>query len=286
MLPNPWIHTQDSDQLMQQTWPKVVDWDRVSWSISDRLPPPKKDFINPIQRLFWKVLSKKNFRKLLATVDKAWLADEHPICRLLVNRAAFASATLLLKTNQVPVWTAWVLRNCPNALVVHVVRHPGGVLRAWRKRHWEIGDKKQIASESRNRLMKISEVWKSRIQVAEMDTMSAAEMEAWTWCYETEMIQEAGMNSPRYLLVKDEDVWNTPVRTTEQIFAFCDLQIDAAVSNWITSIEDKWMRSTHAWDSELSQSEKATVEQILELSLMKSWWKKDQKVSGSEYRAY
>jgi hypothetical protein len=205
----------------------------------------------------------------------------------LAELPRFSRAFLVMKTNQVPAWAAWVLRCRPEALVVHVVRHPGGVIRAWRARYAGAQPSPSLVSESRSRLRRVFQAdprWASRI--GDPQRMDPVEAEVWFWRYGTQLIHEAGLRSRSYLLVKDEDVWSEPSAVAGQIYARCGLETGAALEAWLAGMAESWRAHTAPWRSGLAATDIRSVERVLDDDLFAGWWTPGQKVSDSSYRAY
>jgi hypothetical protein len=173
----------------------------------------------------------------------------------------------------VPGWIAWVLRNRPEAHVVHIVRHPGGYLNSLRKRMWSELDTAKVVQDNRDRLARVAAsdpVWAD--QFGDLEALSAVEAELWYWRYAGETIHQAGEGNPRYHLVAYEELTRNPVGLSRALFRACGLDWDEAVEQAIERISEGSQAIAAAWREQLSGAEVRLIEQILRESPLRDLW--------------
>ena len=172
-----------------------------------------------------------------------------------------------------PGWIVWVLRNRPEAHVVHIVRHPGGFLNSLMKRLWSQLDMETVVRDNRERLARIAAVdpiWASRF--GDLDTLSPVEAELWYWRYSSETIHQAGEVNPRYQLVKYEELTNDPVEVSRSVYRGCGLDWDDTIERAIRQMSGESQAIARAWEQKLNSEQIAAVQGILPDSLMRDWW--------------
>ena len=182
-------------------------------------------------------------------------------------------ALLVLKQNKTPAWVAWVLRNRPDSVLCHVVRHPGGYLNAWRGRFQCLHGTDMLTRQNQERLRYVADAapeWEHRF--GDIDRMSGAEAELWFWRYSCEVIHRASSGSSRYHLIRDEDVVRDPFGQARSLYEECGLPWNERIEAWIEAMREEWRQRSEPWRRLLRPEDIELVERVLDGSLMQSWW--------------
>ena len=278
----------DEGDLANQ-WDAAVEWSAARYSINDLLPPPPKSHLYSLPRALrlWRILRSRLARRALGSVFPAFRGEEWQLPRWLGDRTALRDARLVLKQNQVPAWAAWNLRHRPNATVIHVVRHPGGFLRAWQQRYLARRDASEMVEAGRARLRRIAKIepeWAERF--GNLDVMTVEETELWFWRYTCETIHGSGANNSRYLLVKDEDLVDDPTDSARRMFDMCELPWNERVEAWIAEQGESWRGEIRPWQHLHNSRLVSMVERVLQDSPLRDWWAPSQGVSSCTYKAF
>jgi hypothetical protein len=275
-LPPGWVSSLDLNTKLESVWDEAVV--QTSQSFGDRDHPIKvyKDHFSRLAQQIGLVrLAKvKRHRRILRGVMPAWMPEEWPIPPWIVNEQKQDQSLPIFKTNAVPGWIVWALRNRPGAHVVHIVRHPAGFLNSYLKR-WlsQQSDLGKVERDNRDGLTLVAThepAWASRF--GDISTISLLEAELWYWRYCAETIHRAGEGSPRYQLVKYEELTRNPVETSRSVYGGCGLDWDRTIEQAVRESSSESQAIATAWRDRLSAEHVALVERILDNSMMQDWW--------------
>ena len=179
----------------------------------------------------------------------------------------------VFKLALVPGWAAWVLRNRPGALVLHIVRHPGGFLDSWRRRYLVHNDPKRVETANRERLetlVKLDPSWGPLIGT--IDDMSVDEAELWYWRYAGECIHLAGEGRSNYVPVVYESLVRDPAALMRRVFDRCGLPWTVDVERGIGRMSSNSGGRADAWRSSLNDEQTRIVQRILENCSLANFW--------------
>ena len=266
------------EQAFLNAWRCAVDHASARVSELDPLPNRPKTFLRDwadYTRAYSHFMDKPLLRRMLSYFEPAF--REHPLefrpPRWLVRPRSFATVTLVLKFVQVPNWADQVLRKCPEARVVHIVRHPGGYLSSWARR-WLAGQAAdQVREANRERLEAVGHVhpdWAQRW--GDPAAMSVEESELWYWRYAAEQIHGAGEGRDHYLPITFEALAAEPVEMTRRLYAFSGLPWRGELEPRIKALCADSERIANQWRDRLGDSDVALIDSILEDSPLRSWW--------------
>jgi hypothetical protein len=274
---------------LEACWDDAVSWASARMGGRDSLPSPRKAFFGGlgyrvgIDRLF----KYRRARSLVGLVVPSMRGAEWTVPAWLSDADAFRRALTVLKLGPAPAWAPWVMRNRPEAKVVHVVRHPGGFLHAYRARWLANTDEELTARANRLRLRTIVRDEPAWAPVfGDIDAMNASEAELWFWRYSTETTQRAGGGQSRFRLVRDEDVVARPLEVVRSLYAWSGLRVTEQVEGYVGRMAAQWRDRSAPWRRMLDLADVALVERVLEGSVMHDWWDRDQVVSRCDYVAY
>jgi Sulfotransferase family len=273
-LPSPTVRSHFEKDFGER-WDRAIALSAVRLGMRDRIGAHPKDHLyEPVRQLGGAtLLSKRKFRQLLSLTAPNLGESEWPVPGWLATRKNLEQAFLVLKLNQVPAWAEWLLLNRPKALVVHIVRHPGGFLHSWRNRYLAACDPEAVKKANYERLQQIvnsDSGWGDRF--GNLEAMSVAEMELWYWCYATETIHKAGYKRDNYLEIVYENLVRAPLETAQQLYEKCHLPWTVEIEKKVTQSASGSNAIATAWRNKLTPKTIHLVERIVNNSLMSQWW--------------
>lgn len=271
---------------MDRSWDSIAALMGQRMGERDHRIENPKVFVHPLsQRLGVTSLpARPRVRAALRVILPSMRAGQWPMPWWVGRQSTLQKAYALLKINQAARVASWVLANRPNVPVIHIVRHPSGRLNSWLNRFLEKKEEAQIDQRNKARLQEVLSVspeWADRF--GDIDAMSIAESETWFWRYVTESIHQAGKGLSHYKLVIYEDLALRPLAVARQVYDFCGLpfteEVEAIIlqgmgeSVW-GKIQGTSATVAQAWRSKLTADEIATVNKVLDGSLMETWWQR------------
>jgi hypothetical protein len=272
-LPDAVAFGPEDARLMDSHWDEAVEWARRHVSAQDVIPPPPKEHLRPLGRYVAGMLGNMRVRQVGGKAFSIFRRREWEIPGWLGSAEALRQAKLMLRMGKVPAWTAWALRNRPDATVVHIVRHPAAYLHAWRGRWAGSRDLDQVASANRQRLMNVARIhprWAERI--GDVTHIPALEAELWFWRYATETIHDAGTESGRYELVKDEAMVIDPIGTSRRLYFACGLPWEEGLERYLAHKAEHWKRHTVRHSELLDEEMEKAIARVMAGSPMERWW--------------
>ena len=274
-LPPGLVSCPELEAKLESVWDTAIIRTSQSFGERDhRILVYKDYFSQPLQRMgLVRMVRGLRFRRVLGLVMPSLLQTEWPIPSWLENKRQQHRSLPILKINMVPGWIVWVLRNRPEAHVLHIVRHPGGYLNSLINRWWSTADMGRVERENRERLAQVAAadpIWANWF--GDLGALSPVETELWYWRYCSETIHQTGEGNPRYQLIKYEELACNPVETSRSIYRGCDLDWDDAVERDIRQSSRDSQAIVWTWRGKLSAEQIAMVEWVLHDSLMRDWW--------------
>ena len=273
-LPSPTVRQSQDDSFRQQ-WDQAIASASLRMGERDRIGTrPKFHLYEPMRRLGGAtVLSKRRLRQPLSLVMPSLRQPDWPVPWWFANPYVLRQASVVLKLNQVPAWAEWVLLNRPSALVIHIVRHPGGFLNSWQNRYLASQDSATVKSANEERLRQVAESdarW-ARL-FPEVGAMSIEESELWYWRYATEIIHSAGQGRPNYVPVLYENLVADPLKITKHLYEKCNLPWTAAIEREVSNSASHSNSVATAWYEKLLPEQIEIVKRVLAGSLMSQCW--------------
>lgn len=227
------------------------------------------------------IKSKKKIRYSLCLLNSTLANEEWEIPLSAINKSELLNSVLLLKENQAPALANWIMNNCPGTVVIHIVRHPCGMLNSWKSRYYDSHDSDMVRTASRNRLSMVLNMahWLhpiTRDSIASClssPNPSASELELWYWRYSNEAIMECGTGKANYAQVVYEDLVKNPVSISKSLFKKVELDFPDQLSSYLQSGIKKSTEISHGWRKELSENEVQLAKHILSGSTLKNLWR-------------
>lgn len=258
-----------------ESWDRAVESACSVIGVRDHRIRVSKFYLYEVVRRFGgiRIASSLRLRKSLARVLPGFRAEEWRIPWWLGSAERQAQALGILKVNH-PGWVRWVLSKRPEVPVLHIVRHPGGFLNSWINRYLALNDPERVRRENADRLRRIAaadETWSTRF--GDIDAMSVEESELWYWMSSAETTYLIGRERERFHQFVYEEVVRDVLDNARRAYAACSLEWTKAVEQEVLrgardsrSIADKWRQ-------QLTPSQMALVDRILEQTRIGSWWK-------------
>jgi len=283
MLPGTRMHAlpdlgrvvREYDHAFAERWDAVMAHTARSLSGIEDYPPVAKAWMvgRPLARPMIKLSRYTRVRRALGVIYPAFGRIEWPLPGWVVNQAELANACIVLKLNQAPGWTVWMLRHRPTHRIIHNVRHPGGFLNSWRNRWLKKSDADEVLRRNRERLRLVAEhdaAWAARF--GDIDRLDVEWTEAWYWRYSNEVIWEAGQELEHYRLSVFEDVTADPQSAMRELFVFARLSWSPEVEAGVRANTRTSQQIAAKWRDALEPSQVEMVETVLDGSPMAAWW--------------
>ena len=274
-LPSGQIDRPELDGELEPVWDAAIERTSTSFGSRDQsINVYKNHFSRAAQGMgLVRIARGKKLRKILSPIMSSLRCEEWPVPSWVVNKRQNDRSLPILKINMEPGWIVWVLRNRPEARVLHIVRHPGGFLNSLMKRLWSELDMETVARDNRERLARIAAtdpVWACRFR--DVDTLSPVETELWYWRYSSETIHQAGEGSPHYQLVKYEELTGNPQEVSRAVYRGCGLAWNDTIEQAIHQKSGESQSIAAAWETKLASEAIAAVKRILGDCAMRDWW--------------
>lgn len=227
------------------------------------------------------VRGKKRLRHTLAFLNPSFTEEEWPAPSRIAKRQEFQRAVVVLKINQAPALANWIMAEHPLTIVIHIVRHPCGMLNSWKNRYYVSRDSDLVRAASRNRLSTILNMahWlhpatKEGInQCLSSPNPSATEMELWYWRYSNEAIMECATGKDSYNRVIYEDLVEDSVRVSQNLFDAVGLDFTDRIASDLEKGSNRSQNISNRWQEKLPENEMRIAENILSGSTLEDLWK-------------
>jgi hypothetical protein len=191
----------------------------------------------------------------------------------LGRAGALANALAVLKLNQVPGWTDWVLAHRPHVPVLHIVRHPGGFLNSWANRYLAPRDRAAITQDNADRLKRIVARDRRWTQdFGDIDAMTAEESELWYWMYANQVIHESGEGRRSYCRIVYEQLVADTRNTVHEVYRRCGLPWSPETEARVDALTGESQTIASKWRRKLDPHQVSLVETVLERTSMRNWW--------------
>lgn len=281
-------HSAVTPETFAAAWDTAVRWACLRYGERDRMPRRHKSYLRDrtVDLGLWRVLEKRRVRSLLSVTSPSLRKAEWTVPWWLDAPDALSRARHVLKLNDRHYWFAWVMAQRPSSRIVHLVRHPGGVLQSWRKRWLGENDAAVVRRECIARLERISKVspaWAERF--GDLDEIPTAAAELWYWRYSTEHMCRHGARTASYKRLLYEQLVADPVRELRDVYEFCGLSwqpdIEPEVDPRTASpgSRSRWYervpvdaQAARGWRKHTSPEDIELIEWVLTGSFMEHWW--------------
>lgn len=221
---------------------------------------------NKISRLLTNiVLDKPRVRRPFENLFPFLKAEEWTIPCFLLSQDQAKQRYAVIKINQAPALSSYVLEKDNSGKVIHILRHPGGFLNSWKNRYLKHRNPETVLKENKCRLSALaetSEEW--RIRMGDINSLSLPETELWYWLYANEETYRKGFKNERYLLVVFEKLASDFFSEVERILEFSSLCIPETQKSKLSKLGSDSPVIADSWRQALSEAEKDAVAKIME----------------------
>lgn len=273
-LPDKGRVVQDYSDAFAEQWDAAMAATARSLTGFDAFPPvPKVWMGGGMAARFYKLSRFAGARRKLKWVYPAIGKTEWHIPDALIDTDTLDRVPIILKLNQAPAWTVWLLQNRPQTRIIHNVRHPGGFLNSWHNRWLDANDPDGVLALNRQRLRDAcanDTTWAARF--GDIDAMDVQATEMWYWRYSNETIHDAGMGKDHYRLTLYERTTEDPMTVMRDLYAFCGLEWTDAVERGVTENTGESKQIAGKWRETLNADQIALIERVLDGSPMATWW--------------
>ncbi len=270
----------DDEDVLEGLWDEAVHEAGLTFGPRDHVVPRSKDWLFAGARRpgFFYLRQRMLARARLDRI-KAMDVGEVRFPVWMTSSGRLERSFHVFKLNAAVGLARWMFANRPSGKAIHIVRHPGGFVKSWLARwvrgetHQErgAGDKDLLQDEERLKaLAQRDSMWSKRM--GDIDGMERVEAELWWWRYVNEAIHDGGLGLANYKRLLFEELAEDPLRTTEDVYAFCGLPWTDDVAAEVGRIASGSKKIARAWKDELEPSVVDVIERVLGDSPMRSWW--------------
>lgn len=273
-LGSEWIIENDG-AVLNDMWDRAIAITASSIGARDQKINRDKDFLRSFPKSIgvYRVVSSSRLRQLINKIAPAVRCHEWSASTLVFKRNQVHEALTVIKINQAPGWARWLLENRKHAGVLHIVRHPAGMLNSWKKRYLNKNVYEKVEAENRRRLNKIvglAPEWGARF--GDIDSMSVEESELWFWCYSTETVHSAGQSNERYRLILFDDLACNPDEGVRGIYQFCGLEYTPDIFNQAKRLSENSKSIASSWKKTTSNQDRQKIARVCSGSPISEWW--------------
>ena len=264
-----------NQQTLHEKWDNAISYTIAHMGAHDNPIVTSKNFMYEFPRRFgiYRAVRGPRWRRLWGSVIPSFRVAEWLPPSYLINKSRFEESLAIVKFVTPPGWASFVLSQCPEVPVIHVVRHPGGFLNSWAGRY--LADRRQadVLKLNLERLRLISSFdddWRNRFGI--IDEMDVYESELWYWLYVNEEISRAGEFSARYARVVFEDLAHNAVDTMESLYERLGIPFGDSVQRAILASSGGSRSISSKWRDRLLPEHQRLVEEILKESSFQGCW--------------
>ena len=284
-LPDPSINYGQYAGL-EGVWDWVVNETKQRFGERDPVSQSKDFLYSGLRgKLLYLIRKKRRLRALMSIFNDRLSGPEWLAPQFLVKQNELDEALLILKINQCPALACWLLTYfAEQAVVIHILRHPGGVLNSWRRRFLDNKNELVVRINNRNRLKLIMELdnkitintRNKMIDHLNNDRNNVSCSELLYWLYANEKIYDSGNKRPNYILINYDALAKDPQSITKKVYSFLDLKLDAYVMERISQEAKNSSDIATKWQETLSPADRVMVERVLEGSLFEKMWSQEE----------
>lgn len=179
----------------------------------------------------------------------------------------------IFKINNAPGLGIWALRHRPQMRLLHLVRHPGGMLNSWTKRYLSQADSEYVLQHNRDRLKRIIQLapqWQPRF--GDIDAMDLKEAELWYWRYANETLYVEGQQHDQCHTIAYEQLTREPLACARQAFDFVGLAWSPRIEQSVVAMSKDSPQIAKAWHSRLTAEQIDMVHRVLDGSPLQQLW--------------
>jgi hypothetical protein len=165
-----------------------------------------------------------------------------------------------------------ILEETDHIPVIHLIRHPGGMLSSWLTRYVPEQNQNALLVKQRGILARIHEREPDFKQISgPVEGKDLAELKIWCWRHAQEHMLTLGALHPRYLQVTFEKLSQRPVEIMEPIYALCGLEYTESIKARIEHETSASPEIASAWKNKLSSEHQDLIERVLNGSVVEQY---------------
>lgn len=255
------------------TWlkdPETPDWD--AWydramelgarvGFVDRAPAQAKDYMRGwVKRTrVDRVLYSRRFQNITGRRPEA------PYPGVLYNAEKLANAQRVLKVINARYFICRALNETDHFPIIHMVRHPGGMLNSWLNRFSPTQDQDELFETQQGILRKIHKRDPAYESVSgPVEGKDLVELKLWCWRHAQDHILSEGAGHPRYMPVVFEHLSERPAEVMAPVYEMCGLEFTDAMHGLIREETARSKDIAGAWKAKLSDEQAALIERVLD----------------------
>ncbi len=245
------------------------EWERTAMDVGPRIgfvdrPPAKpKAYMRG-----WVKTSRADRVLYTRTLQK--ITGRHPEAkfpRVFYDADAVARAQRVLKVINARHFICRLLTETEHVPVVHMVRHPGGMLNSWLRRFAPTQDQEGLLERQRQILRDIHQLDPSFVAVSgPVEGKDLVELKLWCWRHAQDAMLLAGSAHPRYATVVFEDLSQNPLDVMKPIYAMCGLEYTDAMRDLIRQETERSSEIAAAWKDRMPPERVNLIERVLDSS--------------------
>jgi len=248
-----------------------AEWEHLGMSIGprigfvDRPPAMPKDYMRGWVKATRadKLLYAHRFQKLTGRYPEG----RHP--GLFYNAERIAEAQRVLKLINARHLVCRLLTETDHIPIIHMVRHPGGMLNSWLNRFAPTKGESDLINTQRQILRRIHESDPAYERITgPTDSLDLAELKLWSWRHAQDSILRLGAAHPRYISIVFEQLSSNALELMAPVYAMCGLEYTDAMRELIRAETSRSKDIAGAWKDRLPREYVELVERVLESSLV------------------
>ncbi len=272
---------------LEDVWDEALDEAAMSVGFRDRAPQRAKNHMHAWSFAIGlaQLSYRKGVREAIGPIYPSLGRQHWRLPWWVGSRKRLENAIPVFKFAGPHRWIEWALENRPGAKVVHMVRHPGGVMNSWKTRYLATHDPAKVLEENVLRLEEIARFcpdWAERF--GDIRSMKVMEAEVWNWAYATTVLHGLGEGMPAYYCLLYEDLIADQVNQLRRIYEACALEWRDDIAEALDARSgadekrywsDKVVASgsiAKGWKEKLTDEERGFVERALAASVCADWW--------------
>lgn len=193
---------------------------------------------------------------------------------LLYKTGQIDQTTRILKIINARHLVCKLLSEQPEIPVIHVIRHPGGMLKSWITRFAPRFGDHEILETQRGIVRKIHGFDPAFEAVSgPADAMTLEEAKLWSWMHAQEHLLRSGEGSDRYRAVVFERLAADPMPEVRRIYDAVGLDITPGIESGVARLTRESTSIASAWREKLTPEQVDAVDRVLGASAtLRSCW--------------
>jgi len=200
--------------------------------------------------------------------------DDWQLPRWIGSRTKLQDAITILKIINARKAIVHLLRNNSPIPIIHLVRHPGGMLNSWNRRYLGPREEQVVIKNERSIMYNQLKEWPEYAQmVGPVDNMDLHEAKLWCWRFAQERLVTVGDDHPTYLRIIYEELASNPITILRNAYKHVGLDWPTAeIKPRVRILCRKSTSIGMKWRKELKPNEIACMKRVMCGSPLAKWW--------------